>query len=129
MNNIFSFTCYVAVILAILFILFSIPLSIFYKNDVYIPIGAILSISLFFNTINMIPNAILMKNKQFKMVGLRLIVASVVSSFITIILALMGFKYYAIAVNSVITATVIFLWNFKAVELKFYLKFNMGCLK
>jgi len=122
-NNIFSFSFYLAILFAALFALFSIPLSSFYGNEVYKPIGLLLSVSLFFSTMDMIPNAVLLKKKKFKMVGLRLVVVSVSSSIITIILALHGFKYYAIVLNSVITSFFTFLWNYNSVQLKLKFKF------
>ena len=45
----------------------------FYGNSVYIPIGCLLSVSLFFSTMNMVPNALLMKEKKFVRIGLRMI--------------------------------------------------------
>ena len=60
-SNIFTFNLYVAVGLSIIFAIFSVPLSKFYGNSVYIPIGCLLSVSLFFSTMNMLPNALLMK--------------------------------------------------------------------
>lgn len=127
-NNIFSFSFYLAIIVAIIFALFSIPLSIFYGNEVYKLIGFVLSISLFFSTMNMIPNAMLLKNKEFKTVGMRLITVSLSSSIITIILALLGFKYYAIILHSLITAFFMFIWNYKSVNLKFKLQFDKNSI-
>jgi PST family polysaccharide transporter len=123
-NSIYSFTFYLAIVLAILFALFSIPLSIFYNNTIYKPLCIILSISLFFNTMNMIPNAILMKNKQFKLVGLRSVVVSILSSILTIIFALVGLRYYSIVINSVLTAFLIFLCNYNSVKLKLKCKID-----
>lgn len=123
-ENIFSFSFYIAIILAFAFAIFSIPLSIVYANNVYIPLGLILSISLFFNTLNMVPNALLLKHKKFMLVGLRLIVVSTISSIVTIILAYMGFKYYSLVLNSVMTAFFSFLWNYKSESIKLSFKFE-----
>mgnify|MGYP000022467239 CR=1 FL=1 len=60
-SNIFTFNLYIAIGLSIIFAIFSVPLSKFYGNSVYIPIGCLLSVSLFFSTMNMVPNALLMK--------------------------------------------------------------------
>lgn len=46
-NNIFSFTIRQGVVLMFCFAGFSIPLSAFYENSVYIPIGILLAGSLF----------------------------------------------------------------------------------
>ncbi|WP_377519773.1 lipopolysaccharide biosynthesis protein [Priestia megaterium] len=127
-ENIFSFTIYLAVILSAVFALFSIPLSSIYKNKVYIPIGIILSFSLFFNTLNVVPNAMLLKNKKFATIGIRTIIISTMSGILTIILALYEFKYYAIVLSSVITALLTFFWNFIDAPLKPTMKFDKSSI-
>lgn len=123
-DSIYTFTVYLGLGLGILFVLFSYPISVFYGNSVYFPIGCILAISLFFSTLNMIPNAVIMKNKQFMLVGIRTIVIVIVSGIITVVLAIFGFKYYALVLSSVISSIITYLWNMKNVELKFRGKVN-----
>lgn len=123
-DNIFSFTLYLAVILTVMFALFSIPLSYIYENKVYNSIGIILSFSLFFNTLDIVPNAVLLKRKRFMTIGMRTIIISILSGILTICLALSGFKYYAIAFNSVIIAFFTFLWNIISVPLCPRIKFD-----
>ena len=107
-SNIFTFNLYIAIGLSIIFAIFSVPLSKFYGNSVYIPIGCLLSVSLFFSTMNMVPNALLMKEKKFVRIGLRMITTTVVSSGIAIVLAKLGLKYYALAAQSIIQVMVNF---------------------
>lgn len=123
-NNIYAFSFYLGIVVAALFALFAIPLSIFYENEVYIIIGALLSISLFFNTLNIVPNALLLKNQQFKTLGVRLVVISIISAIPTIILAQIGFKYYAIVFHSILVALLTYIWNYNTVRLKFKLTFE-----
>lgn len=117
-SNIFTFNLYVAVGLSIIFAIFSVPLSKFYGNSVYIPIGCLLSVSLFFSTMNMVPNALLMKEKKFVRIGLRMITTTVVSSGIAIVLAKLGLKYYALATQSIIQVMVNFIWNYSSTRIK-----------
>ncbi len=124
-DNIFSFSFYVAIILAIFFSLFSFGIAGFYNNTVYKPLGSLLSLSLFFSTLNMVPNAMLLKEKRFKLIGIRLIAVTVVTCIMTIIMALCGFKYYALVLNSIISTGTTFLWNMKSVKLRIRLHFNM----
>jgi len=127
-NDIFSFTVYLAIALAIIFQLFSIPLSIFYENRIYIKIGILLSIALFFNTLNMIPNAILRKNKKFLTIAIRLIVVTIISGVLTIIFAYMGMRYYSIVLHSIFMAIFTFIWNYKSTNLKFKYVFNKSSI-
>ncbi len=128
-NNIFSFTVYFGIGLALIFCLFSVPLAYFYNDEAYKSIGCLLSISLFFNTLNMIPNALLLKEKRFIAVGVRLVVVSIISSVFTIILAIGGLKYYSIVFYSIFTAFFTFLWNELSVKARFSFKFKMSSLK
>lgn len=122
-TSIYSFTIIIAIITAIVFIIFSIPLSYFYVNKVYIKLGAILSFSIFFNVLNMVPNALLSKDKRFKEMGIRTVLVTIASGIITIILAFLGFKYYAIVINSVLVAFFSFICNYKLSKLK--MKFSL----
>lgn len=58
-----------------------------YKSDVYIMICIILSLSVFFNTINMVPKAVLMKEKRFALIGIRVIIVDVAGYGLAILLA------------------------------------------
>jgi PST family polysaccharide transporter len=123
-NDIFSFTFYVAIIIAVGFIIFSFPLSIVYKNGVYLPLGALLSIGIFFNTLNMVPNALLLKSKKFKELGFRTVVITIASGVITALLAYNGLKYYALVINSIVSGFLLFTWNYLSVNLKFKFLFK-----
>ncbi len=122
-TSIYSFTIIIAIVVAIAFIVFSVPLSYFYVNKVYIKLGTILSLSIFFNVLNMVPNALLSKEKRFKEMGIRTVLVTVVSGIITIMLAFLGFKYYAIVINSVLVAFFSFICNYKLSKLK--IKFSL----
>lgn len=118
-NNIFSFTLRLGIVLMLCFVIFSIPLCLFYNSSVYVPIGLLLSVSLFFSTVNMIPNALLMKEKKFINVGFRTIIAAIVSGLFAIFLAFIGFGYYALVLQSLIGGICIFAWNYLSTRPKF----------
>lgn len=129
LNNIFSFSFYIGIGFAILFVLFSFPMAMFYKNYVYIYLGLLLAVSLFFNTLNMVPNALILKKKEFVLIGIRTVVSSIVTSVATIIMALCGMKYYALALQSIFTALFLFLWNYKNSQLRLKWKFDMRSIQ
>ena len=123
-SDIFKFTVVVAVITAIGFYAFSYPLSIFYNNSIYIPLGGILSISILFNVVNMVPIAILLRNKEFKSIGVRTVIINTVGGVITILLSLKGAKYYALVINSLFVSLLTFSFNFYYSKIKLYKKFS-----
>ncbi len=123
-SHIYSFTVWVGLAISTLFALFSLPLSWFYGDSKYIPIGLLLSISLLFSTMNIVPNAIFLKNLKFALINVRTIVVHVLSSSVSVLLALSGAGYYAIVVNSILTAFFIFIWNYISVKPKFIFKID-----
>ena len=128
-SDIFIFTVFVGLLVSIGFILFSYPLAMFYDNRVYIPLGIILSIGIFFNVINMVPNALLLKDKQFKALGIRTVVITIVGGIITIILAIKGAKYYALVVNSVFVGFLTFVFNYWYSKINIYWGFSLESIK
>lgn len=125
-NNIFSFTLFVAIILVGMFTILSIFISNFYKEPVFIKLGILLDASLFFNTFNMVPNGIMNREKKFGSIAFRTIVANIIAAIIAIYLAINGWRYYAIVMQTISSAFIIFVWNYLHVRPK--LNFD-GCIR
>ena len=128
-NDIFSWTVYLGVILMFLFIGASFPIASIYEDSIYIPLGIILSISLLFSALNMIPNAVMLKNKCFKSITIRTIVSSISASLLTIALAFKGFGVYALVLQSVFTSLFIFIWNELSTKLSFTFNPEFAAIK
>lgn len=128
-NSLFTFSVYFGIVLSLAFCGSSFFISRFYGNSVYIPICLILSSSVFFNTINAVPDGILRREKKFLLIALRLIVVSFLTYGITIILAILNFKYYALVFQSVVSSLLIFLWNLKNVKVGFVRKIDWNVIK
>lgn len=128
-NSLFSFTVYLGLLLMILFSAFSFLIAFFYDNPVYKSLGAILSISLCFNILNTVPNAILLKQKRFLVVGIRTIIVTLISSIITIVLAISGLRYYSIVLHSVVSSIILLLWNIFSVRLHANLRVDWSSVK
>lgn len=128
-EDIFSFTVLLGIILSILFIFLSNYVAVIYKNDIYIILGLILSVSVFFNTVNMVPNALYYKNQMFFEVGLRGFTVTLICASITVVLAIKGFSYYSIILNSVFTSIGIFIWNLIKRPIRPHLRFRWAPIK
>ncbi len=128
-NDIFSFTIYLGVGLALFFCLFSFPLSVFYNDRVYIPAGMLLSVALLFNTLNMIPNALLMKERQFVSVAVRTIAITVIGGIITVICAVCGLKHYSVITNAILTSILTYFANIRGLGLRFHIKIRCSSIK
>lgn len=128
-DNIYSFTIYMSIVLMLIFAGCSKFIAEFYKNSVYVPLGILLSISLLFNSANMVPNGILNRNKKFVILAVRTTLVYFFSAIITIILAVVGLRYYALAIQAVLTAVFTFLWNIITTKPKFYFNFKFKSVK
>lgn len=121
-DHIFSFTVYIGLGCTAIFCALSPVIAAVYSRSVYIPIGCILSLSLFFHSANMVPNGLLMRKKRFGRVGLRTFLVSLVTYTLTILLALRGASYYSLVFQSVLSAFLTFSWNFFETRPKFIKK-------
>ena len=110
-GKLFVFSALLSVILAILFCLASVPISYFYGDNRLISLCCTITPAIIFNTLNMVPNGLMLKGKRFGTIALRLVVSTVVSGIIAILLAIFGAGCYALIVQSVFTSLIILVWN------------------
>lgn len=120
--NYFYISILMGLTLSGLFIALSFLLVKFYSNEVYIKLGYILSISIFFSSIGIIPSALLSKAKKFKVLGILKFSAALISGAIAIILAYKNFSYYSLVAQSIIYAVVIFLGSYLLSDFSVFLK-------
>lgn len=105
-------------ILTIGYIVFSFAIAWFYDDTVYVSSGCMMSFSVLFNALNMVPNGVLLKERKFTLIGLRLIVCNIVVGCVVVALAFMGAGVYSIVLQSVLTSFFILAWNLASSHLK-----------
>lgn len=108
-SSIYTFMCIVGLALAALFLLLGFPVAAVYKNGVFVRICAILAVAVLFNTMSVVPNSYLLREKDFLKVAIINIVNHFTSYALAIVFALMGMKYYALALQVVVLAVMKFL--------------------
>ncbi|MBR1592542.1 MAG: lipopolysaccharide biosynthesis protein [Ruminococcus sp.] len=128
-NNIYSFTVYVSIVLTAMFSVLSFGIAWFYKDSIYIPIMLLLGISLFFNSMNMVPNGILNRDKKFKTIAIRTVAVYAGAAVVAVILALLHFRYYALIIQNILAAFLNFIWNYVSTKPKFRSKVDMASIK
>ena len=116
LNEYFTFSFYFGLTLAVIFLLLAPVISHFYDNELLIKVLSILSLQIFFATFNMVPGALLMKNKEFKFVAIRTIVIQFSLGVISCIAAIRGAGIYALLINPIIGSSSIFLLNYFHLE-------------
>ncbi len=105
------FTAGFGIVLSLVFCGASLPVSIIYGSNDFIPLMCLASIAVFLNSANMVPNGLLLRDKHFIAIGVRLILTSLVAGTIAVALALMGWGAYALVWNTIIQSALNLLWN------------------
>lgn len=111
LNNIFGWTLWLGFLLSSLFYMVSPFIASFYDNIQLVSVCRLLSLQIFFATINIVPNALLFKNKKFNIVAFRTILVQVACGIIAIIAALNGIGIYALLINPILGMFANFLIN------------------
>lgn len=128
-DAIFSFSVYASFVLAVLFSFLSIFIAKIYENEIYLSLGSLLSISLFLNGINMVPQGIMNREKKFVEIAIRTFVSYGLSAVVAVVLALMGLRYYALVIQNIVSALAVFLWNYISTRPKFRFRVELGSVK
>lgn len=117
-RHLFTFSIILGIGLAACFYGVCCLIAVVYTERTYYSLGAILTLSVVFNSMNMVPNGLLLKEKRFDLVGIRLVVCTCLVGVLTIAMALMGMGCYALVLNSVMTALFVLAWNLAHLKLK-----------
>lgn len=129
LNSIFTFSVSIGLLLSILFFFGSWGIASFYGNDQLIVICQILSIQLFFAAANMVPNALMSRNKRFKEIARRTLTLNIVSGALSVVAAYVGAGVHALLISPVLTAIGIFIWNRLYYKVHFDWHYNLEPIK
>lgn len=111
-KSIFLLTIIIAISLSIFFFLIAPLVGNFYDSVPLINLCRLLSIAIFFNIIKIVPQAVLIKNLQFKKLGLLSLIAQLIAGVIGIYLAYLGYSFYALVYRSIAMSFLFFLFLF-----------------
>ena len=112
-SGVFSLTIWTAVVLSSVFLAAAFPIANYYGGSRELRVVLmILTANLFFNTLNMVPNALLMKEKRFKFAAIRQLSVQIVCGTAAIVAALLGMGIYALTINPVCSSIIIFIINY-----------------
>lgn len=128
-DSIFSFSAYLGLFLSALFFFLSYIIADFYASPNLRIICQLLSINLFFGSMNMVPNALISKQKRFKFIAQRTLFFQVCGGTLAIIAALYGWRYYALLITPILTSFGCFVTNYKQNPLHFYPCFDLKPVK
>lgn len=129
LNSIFSFTIWGGILLAAIFFWAAYPIGAFYKEDSLVLICQLLSVNLLFAAWNIVPNALLNKNKRFKFIAERALSLQVICGIISIFAAYQGLGLYTLLISPILTAIGVFVLNYRQYPLQFSRQMQTDALK
>ena len=107
----FGFSALLALGLTAAFCAASPLIAAFYGDPRLVALCCAASPQLLFATLNMVPSGLMLKERRFDAIGIRLVCATVVSGAVAIGLALAGAGCYALVVQSALSALIVLAWN------------------
>ncbi|MFV0590281.1 MAG: lipopolysaccharide biosynthesis protein [Draconibacterium sp.] len=128
-QSIFSFSVIFGIVLSVVFYLAAPFIANFYKERALINVTKLLSLSVLFASVQIIPKAISQKNLKFKQIGIVTVIIQVVCGITAIILAYNGFSYYALVYQSIISSALTLIVFYLLNPIKVVFKIRMEAVK
>ncbi|MGZ0001948.1 lipopolysaccharide biosynthesis protein [Leuconostoc mesenteroides] len=122
--SLFNISLIFSISLALLFGIFGFAISYFYEDVSYINFSWLLSIAVLFNGMQIVPNAIMLKEQLFKIVNLIKLAVTIISGIVGVFLAFRGFGVYTLIINSMLNASLNFILIMKFSKLKLSKSFD-----
>lgn len=129
LNDIFTVSLYIGIILTGIMIIIGFPASVIYKNPIYKKLFLLSSIVALMNALNVVPNSLLMRKKRFDLIAMRSIAVNFFSGICAIMAAYKGWSYYSLVLNYVVAAVGLLIWNLyscKDYKLRFVLRIRIS---
>ena len=103
LSSIFSLSIIFGLFLSTIFFLGAPLIASFYNKPILIVLCRLMALVILINSLSVLPNAIILKKLQFKKLGIITIIVRITSGLVAIILAYLGFSYYALIVYSILS--------------------------
>ena len=114
----FAFSIILGILLSVVFCAMSVPISTVYGEEALVGLCVAVAPSLLLSCMNMVPNGLMLRERRFAAIGIRLVTANVVSGSLAITAAFLGLGAYALVIQTVLSALVMLVWNVVARPIK-----------
>lgn len=112
LRSLFSFTIYGGLVAGLIVYVLSNNISVYYGNAQLINVIKLLSLNILFVSANIVPNALLLKTKKFKLIAIRSLLMQISGGVIGVVMAYDGFGLYALVCQSLFSCIGIFAFNY-----------------
>lgn len=129
-NYIFTFTFYLGIAMGLFFAALAPYIARYYTDLKHLEaICYILSINIFFSILSIVPNAILLKSKEFRFISIRTIVIQIIVGIVAVVAALNGVGVFALLINPIIGSILLFILSIRKIPLSLMPKFEWPTVK
>ena len=128
LNSLFSCSLYIGIFLAVILFCVSSIISSYYGDYLLEKVCQMMSIVVFFNSLNVVPNALMRKNKQFRIIALCTLTFQIISGSVAIWGAINGWGVFALLVAPIVTSIGAFCVNYYYYPLHFVFKISKDAI-
>ncbi|MCT8388164.1 lipopolysaccharide biosynthesis protein [Leuconostoc lactis] len=128
-SSLFNISVIFAIVFAIAFGIFGYGIASFYSSEEYVYFSWLLSLVILFSGMQIVPNAMLLKRKKFKIVNLISLVVTIISGSAGIAFAVLGMGVYALIYSSILNALLTFILITKISSIRLAKRFDISSLR
>ena len=129
LNSLFTLTIYLGVALTVALYLLSGVIAEYYENVTLQHVCQWMALVIFFQSLNVVPNSLLRKDKRFRTIAIRTLLFQVLSGSVAVWGALNGWGIYALLVSPILTSVGLFFVNYYDYPLCFVCKLSNEAIK
>lgn len=124
LDSLFTLNIYIGVVLSIILFLLSGIIANYYADKILERACQMMSLVIFFHSLNTVPNALMRKDQRFKTIALRTLFFQLVSGGIAVWGAFHGWGIYALLVTPILTAIGVFCVNYFNYPLRYVFRMD-----
>ncbi len=128
-NTLFMLGCGIGLFFASLLFSCASVIGRYYNDPVLVDIVRWLCICLVFNALNIVPNALMLKNKRFKTIAYRTLTFQILSGTIAIMAAINGMGIYALIITPIVSSIGVFAVNYYNYPQRFTFRIDMEAIR
>lgn len=129
LNSLFTLNIYIGIVLAFFLYISSNLIASYYDDVILTSVCQMMAIVVFFNSLNVVPNALMRKDKRFRTIAIRTFSFQVLSGGIAVWGAYHGWGIYALLVSPIMTSIGVFSVNYYNYPLKYVLRMSRDAVK
>lgn len=129
LNSLFTLNIYIALILSLALFFLSDVISLYYADESLDHVCQLMVLVILFNALNVVPNALMRRDKRFKTIAYRTVFFQILSGSIALWGAFHGWEIYALLVTPILTAIGVFCVNYYNYPLQWVLRLDKDAVK